>query len=112
SGREQQRIFDHRKTSVTIRVLQVVLAVAFAACSAKGRSATVPARSIDEVLAAHTDSLMALPGVTGTAIGLCDGERCIKVLLADSSALARASIPSQLEGYRVVGEVTGTIRPR
>jgi len=71
----------------------------------------VPARSIDVVLAAHTDSLMALPGVVGTAIGLCEGERCIKVLVADSGVLSKARIPDRLEGYRVVTEVTGSIRP-
>lgn len=69
-------------------------------------------RSIDEVLAAHTDSLMALPGVVGTAIGLCEGERCIKVLLSDSNPATRGRIPARLEGYRVLAEVTGTIRPR
>lgn len=72
----------------------------------------MPARSIDLVLAAHTDSLMALPGVTGTAIGLCDGVRCIKVLVADSNPDTRARIPSRLEGYRVVVEVTGSIIKR
>ena len=94
------------------RLASLLLAVAFAACSGKGRNATVPARSIDQVLAAHTDSLLALPGVTGTAIGLSDGERCIKVFLADSNPDTKARIPSRLEGYRVVVEVTGTIRPR
>ena len=92
-------------------VAPMFLAGAFVACSAQ-RSATVPARSIDEVLAAHTDSLMALPGVVGTAVAQCDSERCIKVLLADSSAETKARIPARLEGYRVVVEVTGTIRPR
>ncbi len=72
----------------------------------------MPTRSIDEVLAAHTDSLMAIPGVVGTAVGLCDGERCIKVLLADSNPETKRKIPGRLEGYRVVVEVTGTIRPR
>jgi len=56
--------------------------------------------------------LMALPGVVGTAIGLCDGERCIMVLLADANPGTKARIPARLEGYRVVAEVTGTIRPR
>jgi len=83
-----------------------------ATCSGAHRGATVAARSIDEVLAAHTDSLMMLPGVVGTAVGLCDGQRCIKVLLADTSAAAKARIPERLEGYRVVVEVTGVIRPR
>ena len=67
------------------------------------------ARSIDEVLAAHNDSLLALPGVVGTAIGLCDGARCIKVLVADSSAATKAKIPARLEGYRVVVELSGPL---
>jgi len=71
----------------------------------------VTGRSIDEVLAAHTDSLMSLPGVVGTAIGLCDGERCIKVLTVDSSAATKNRIPARLEGFRVVVEVAGRITP-
>jgi hypothetical protein len=72
----------------------------------------VASRPIDEVLAAHTDSLMALPGVVGTAIGRCDGAPCIRVFLADSTAARRRQIPPQLEGYRVSAEVTGPIRAR
>jgi len=91
----------------------VVLAAVVAACSGThSGGAPVATRSIDEVLADHTDSLMAIPGVVGTAIGLCDGARCIKVLVADSSAPAARRIPSRLEGYRVVVEVTGAIKPR
>jgi metal-responsive CopG/Arc/MetJ family transcriptional regulator len=55
---------------------------------------------------------MALPGVVGTAIGLYEGERCIKVLVVDSGSGTIKRIPDHLEGYRVVVEVTGTIRPR
>lgn len=96
----------------------VLLAGAVAACSGsqsganrEGRGA-VAARTIDEVLAAHSDSLMALPGVVGTAVALCDRERCIKVLVADSTPETSSRVPSRLEGYRVVVEVTGTLRPR
>lgn len=97
------------------RITTLVLVAGAMACSGpqRGRGgATVTARSIDQVLAAHTDSLMALPGVVGTAIGLCDGERCIKVLLADSNPDTKRRIPDRLEGYRVLAEVTGTIKPR
>lgn len=99
-------------------IAPVLLAGAMAACSgshsgAGGESdAGVTARTIDDVLAAHTDSLLTLPGVVGTAIGLRDGERCIKVFVADSNPDTKARIPSRLEGYRVVIEVSGTIRPR
>src|SRR6266436_4676569 len=97
------------------RMLTLVLLAGALACSRGqrgGGAATVTARSIDDVLAAHSDSLMALPGVVGTAIGLCDGERCIKVFLADSGQETKRRIPARLEGYRVLAEVTGTIRPR
>ena len=101
-------------------VASLLLAGGLAACSGsrsaarrdEGRGTTVAARSIDEVLAVHTDSLLMLPGVVGTAVASCDGERCIKVFLADSNPDTRSRIPARLEGYRVIVEVTGTIRPR
>jgi hypothetical protein len=72
----------------------------------------VSSKTIEEVLATHTDSLMALPGVVGTAIGLCDDRQCIRVFLADSSAEARREVPEEIEGYPVKVDVTGPIRPR
>ena len=95
----------------------VTLLVAGALASCAGRSnreekEAMVSKTIEQVLAAHTDSLMALPGVVGTAIGLCDGAPCIRVFLADSNATARREIPARLEGYSVRVEVTGPIRPR
>jgi hypothetical protein len=98
--------------SLALLLLAGALACSGAQRGGGGGAGTVTARSIDEVLAAHNDSLMALPGVVGTAIGLCGGERCIKVFLADSGADTKSRIPARLEGYRVLAEVTGTIRPR
>jgi len=72
----------------------------------------VTSKPIEAVLAAHTDSIMALPGVVGTAVGRCDGALCIRVFLADSSAAGRRQIPTRLEGYPVSVEVTGPIHPR
>lgn len=89
-----------------------IAALCFIVIAACGRNRDVATQDIDAVLAAHTDSLLALPGVVGTAVALCDGERCIKVLVADSNADTRRRIPDRLEGYRVVLEVTGIIRPR
>jgi hypothetical protein len=68
--------------------------------------------TIEEVLAAHTDSLMALPGVVGVAVGLCDGTPCIHVFLSDSRDAVRRRIPSRIKGYSVKAEVTGPIEPR
>ena len=96
-------------------VATLVVAAALASCARRDRreeTQAVTSKTIEAVLAAHSDSLMALPGVVGTAIGLCDGAPCIRVLLADASAAARRRIPEELEGYAVKVEVTGPIRPR
>jgi hypothetical protein len=69
-------------------------------------------RSIEQVLAAYTDSLMELPGVVGTALGRCDSVLCIRVFLRDSSAAARRAIPDTLEGYPVRAEITGDFEKR
>lgn len=69
-------------------------------------------RSIQDVLAEHTDSLMAIPGVVGTAVGRCDSAPCIRVFLREPSAAARRAIPEDLEGYPVKLEVTGEFEPR
>ena len=66
--------------------------------------------SIEAVQAAHTDSLMRVPGVVGTAIGLCDDKPCIKVLVVRTTPELRKAIPDSLEGYRVVVDETGTVR--
>ncbi|NIV84348.1 MAG: hypothetical protein GWM92_16955 [Gemmatimonadetes bacterium] len=97
--------------------LALVGQLALAGCADGGggpeeRPAVQSQRSIDEVLEAHTDSLMALPGVVGTALGLCDDAPCIVVYLADSSAEVRERIPERLEGHPVRAEVSGEIRPR
>jgi hypothetical protein len=54
---------------------------------------------------------MSLPSVVGTAIGLCDGVPCIRVLVSDSAAASKRKIPNRLEGYLVRVEVTNPIRP-
>jgi len=69
-------------------------------------------KTIDAVLAAHNDSLMAVPGVLGTAVGRCDGAPCIRVLVGRVSDEIRRRVPPTLEGYPVHIDVTGTIVPR
>jgi hypothetical protein len=66
--------------------------------------------TVAQVLGRHTERLMALPGVVGTAEGLCGGRPCILVLVVrKTSELARA-IPSKLEGVPVEIRETGPIR--
>ncbi len=67
-------------------------------------------KTIEAVLKQHTDRLMSLPGVVGTAIGVCEGTPCIKVLVVKKTPELVNEIPQTLEGYPVVIEETGEIR--
>jgi hypothetical protein len=81
-------------------------------CSTTSEREAIPQLPIEQVLEHHNDSLTTLPGVVGTAIGLCDGAPCIRVFFADSSSARAAPIPARLDGYPVRVEVTGPVRPR
>jgi len=67
-------------------------------------------RAIAQVLKEYTDGWMAIAGVEGTAIGLLDGEYCIRVFSSAKAQELRAKIPSMVEGYPVVIEETGGFR--
>lgn len=67
-------------------------------------------RSIDKVLADHTEHLMGLPEVVGVGIGECAGKPCIKVFAARQSSALDEQLPDSLEGYAVEIEVTGEIK--
>ncbi len=70
----------------------------------------MPKKTIEEVLKQHTPSLMAVPGVVGTAQGSCSGKPCIKVFVAEKTPELLKQIPSSLEGYPVEVQETGEIR--
>ena len=67
-------------------------------------------RPIEQVLAAHTDALMALPGVVGTGQGMQGTESCIRVYVSSASPEFLVRIPSSLEGYAVAVVETGEFR--
>ena len=72
-----------------------------------------PKRDINAVLADHDKRLLAISGVVGVYVGLLgDGQTpCLKVMLARKDSKLERSIPRNIEGYPVVTEVTGEIRP-
>jgi len=71
----------------------------------------IPEKSIEDVQKEHTDQLLSLRGVVGTAIGECDGKPCIKVLVIKRTEDLMRRIPPALDGFPVVMEETGEIRP-
>jgi hypothetical protein len=85
-----------------------------AGCSASMPSTgSSPKRDINAVLSDHDKRLMAMPGVVGVYVGLLDDgvTPCLKVMLRQRDKKLEEAIPRALEGYRVVTEVSGEIRP-
>jgi hypothetical protein len=70
----------------------------------------MPKKSIEIVLQEHTDELMSISGVVGTAQSLCDDKPCIKVYVLELTPELERKIPKNLEGYAVDIEATGEIR--
>ncbi|HEX9667018.1 MAG TPA: hypothetical protein VGA95_10755 [Thermodesulfobacteriota bacterium] len=67
-------------------------------------------KSIEEVLREHTDGLMSIPGVVGTAQGICNNKPCIKVFVIKKTNDIDQSIPDELDGYPVEVEETGEFK--
>jgi hypothetical protein len=106
----------HGMPGAPLAVCVVIISLAHVAgCGTDSRegkeSERMPIDDIKNVMEAHVDELMAIPGVVGVAIGaLEDGRPCIRVMLAEDTRELRDKIPSELDGYPVDIEVTGRIR--
>jgi len=70
-------------------------------------------RDINAVLRAHEDEVMAISGVVGIYVGLMDGGKtpCLKVMVVKKTQDVERQVPNLIEGYPVVIEETGVIRP-
>jgi hypothetical protein len=96
--------------------LGLFLALAGTMCAARQGKVTTgdaPHRDINAVLRAHDRELMAIPGVSGVYIGLLDDTKtsCLRVIVARKTRELERKIPRRLEGYQVVIEENGPIRP-
>lgn len=105
-----------RGSAILALILAAAIAVQTTGCGKDSENEKGdPTMSTDDVIRvmdAHVDELMAIPGVVGVAVGaLDDGRPCIKVLVAKKDPKHRTLIPKEIEGYAIVIEVTGEIRP-
>ena len=67
---------------------------------------------IEQVVDRHAPELMQIPGVTMVYVAAADdGRPCIKVGFATLPNENRDRVPSTLEGWPVLVEETGEIRP-
>lgn len=91
----------------------LALATAATACrtgAEESRTETESAMTkpdIEETLEKHTDRLMAIDGVVGTAIGECDGRPCIKIYVIRKTDRLLEELPTELDGFTVSVEETG-----
>ena len=94
--------------------LAVLLCVAISlgmTCSQNGNKVSMP-RDINTVKEAHTQELMAVPGVVGVYVGeLNDHTPCIVVMVTKRTQEVEQKIPKTLEGHPVKVDETGVIRP-
>jgi len=67
--------------------------------------------TITEVLKKYTDDWMEIPGVNGTGEGEQDGKPAVIVFVERKSATIEEKIPKTVEGFTVVIEEIGEIKP-
>jgi hypothetical protein len=72
----------------------------------------MPSRPIEQVLEAHSEEWMAIPGVVGTGIGECAGQPCIRVFVVEKTPELERKLPARVEGYVVDVVATGEFRTR
>ena len=94
-------------------ILLVSSFVALPSCAKAMPNDNPTRRDINVVLRAHDEELLKLPGVVGVAVGLLPDDKtpCLKILLACKIPATERALPKSIEGYPVVVEVTGEIRP-
>ena len=71
----------------------------------------MPEKTIQDVLKEHTKELLTIPGVVGTAIGLCDKKPCIRVYVVKKTSEIDQKIPAILKGFPIEVEETGEFKP-
>ena len=100
----------------------VVVVILFSmACSAAtqspvnqtGRQESMTRKDINVVLKDHDKELLAIPGVVGVYVGLLSDNKtpCLKVMVVKGTEELKRKIPKSIEGYPVVIEESGVIRP-
>jgi len=104
--------FGKLLNSVTLSIGIIILGSGIVSCVNKTANdqegeKQVTAKTIEEVLKEHTEELMSLFGVVGTAQGLCDDKPCIKVYVIKKTSELAQRIPDIIEGYRIMIEETG-----
>jgi hypothetical protein len=78
-----------------------------------GQQESMTRKDINIVLKDHDKELLAIPGVVGVYVGLLPDEKtpCLKVMVVKETEDFKKRIPKSIEGYQVLIEESGVIRP-
>ena len=117
-----RQISDNNPMNECMKILVLaicvfVITLVIMGCSSYGSDvrekelSTLPGKTIEQVLKDNTSKWMDIQGIEGTAIGLCNDQPCIKIFTSIQPEEIQTMIPAALEGYPVVIEYTGSIRP-
>ena len=78
-----------------------------------GQQESMTRKDINAVLKNHDKELLAIPGIVGVYIGLLPDDKtpCLKVMVVKETEDLKRKIPKSIEGYPVLIEESGIIRP-
>src|SRR4030067_3455439 len=78
-----------------------------------GQQESMTKKDINAVLKDHDKELLGIPGVVGVYVGLLPDNKtpCLKVMVVKETEDLKRRIPKSIEGYPVLIEESGVIRP-
>ena len=78
-----------------------------------GQHESMTRKDINAVLKDHDKDLLTIPGVVGVFVGLLPDDKtpCLKVMVVKETEDLKRRIPNFIEGYPVLIEESGVIRP-
>ena len=78
-----------------------------------GQHEPMTRKDINAVLKDHDKDLLTIPGVVGVFVGLLPDDKtpCLKVMVVKETEDLKRRIPNFIEGYPVLIEESGVIRP-
>jgi hypothetical protein len=78
----------------------------------KNEESTFVKSDINLVKDKYVDDLMKVNGVVGVYVGETEQkQQCITVMVIEETEVIKKEIPKELDGYPVIIEVTGEIKP-
>ncbi len=109
---------QERKIGICFALTVISLSMACSAATRSpanetGQPESMTRRDINAVLKDHDKELLAIPGVVGVYVGLLPDNKtpCLKVMVVKETEDIKRRIPKTIEGYPVLIEESGVIRP-